>query len=137
MIQIIDDGASGYSRTGSWTDFAGQGRDSDLDYSASGTGADRATWSFTVTPARYRVSATWSPFSNRATDAPYTIRSGNSILGQVDVNQEVGPNDRTADGSSWEDLGQFVVSGTSLIVELSDAANEYVIADAVRIEKVN
>ena len=73
ITQIIDDGESGYSRTGSWTDFAGQGRDNDLDYSEADTGADLATWSFTVTPARYRVSATWNPFSNRATDAPYTI----------------------------------------------------------------
>ena len=135
-VQIIDDSASGYSRAGSWVDFVGQGRSNNLDYSAAGSGADLATWTFTVSPATYRVSATWSPFSNRATDAPYTIRSGVSTLGQVDVNQELGPNDRTVDGSSWHDLGEFVVTGSTLIVELSDDANEFVIADAIRIERL-
>jgi hypothetical protein len=33
-------------------------------------------------------------------------------------------------------MGEFTITGDTLIVQLSDAANEYVIADAIRIEPV-
>ena len=40
-------------------------------------------------------------------------------------------------GANWKDLGSaFTITGTTLVVKLSDDANEYVIADGVRIERV-
>ena len=82
------------------------------------------------------MSATWSILSNRATDAPYTILDGSNVLATVDVNQELVPDDFSDGGADWEDLGFFNMTGTTLVVELSDNANEYVIADAVRIERM-
>src|SRR5690606_809352 len=54
----------------------------------------------------------------------------------VIINQELTPNDFNDAGSAWEDLGVFTISGNTLVVRLSDAANEYVNADAIRIQRV-
>ncbi len=134
---ILDDGEAGFSTVGSWTLFIGQGLGNDVTYSAAGSGASVASWAFTVTPGQYRVWATWSTHPNRATDAPYTILDGGSALATVRVNQELTPNDLQADGTAWEELGTFTITGTSLVVRLSDAANEYVIADAIRIQRLS
>ena len=136
-VQIVDDGDSGFTTQGNWTTLDETAYQNDIAFSAAGTGADRARWSFDVTPGRYRVSANWSVHPNRATDAPYTVFAGSTQLGQVDVNQELVPNDLHTDGVAWEDLGgPYDVSGNMLVIELSDQANEYVIADAVRIERI-
>jgi trimeric autotransporter adhesin len=82
------------------------------------------------------VAATWSPHKNRATDAPYTVFSGSTPLTTVDVNQELAPNDFSDDGVNWEKLGTFTITSNTLRVQLSNAANEYVIADAIRIERL-
>jgi hypothetical protein len=76
------------------------------------------------------------PGANRATNAPYTVLDGTTVLATAPLNQEQTPNDFTADGAAWEDLGQFTVTSGTLKVRLSDAANEFVIADAVRIAPV-
>ena len=39
-------------------------------------------------------------------------------------------------GSNWENLGTFTITGTELVVELTDYADQYVIADAIRIAKM-
>lgn len=134
---IIDDGAAGYSNVGEWTVHPA-GYLGDNRYSAAGTGADRAEWTFTgLASGMYRVSATWPPHVNRATNSPFTVFDGSMSLKTVLVNQELAPNDFTAAGANWEDLGAFyaIASGT-LTVRLTDAANEYVIADAIRIERL-
>src|SRR5262249_38248115 len=85
----------------------------------------------------YRVSATWLPHPNRATNAPYTVLDGTTALGTVPINQVLAPNDFSDAGGVWEDLGTFTISGATLVVRLSDAANGYVIADAIRIAAVS
>ncbi len=50
---------------------------------------------------------------------------------------ELAANDLTDGGTVWEDLGPYDIAGTTLVVELSHAANGYVIAGAVRIERLN
>ena len=137
-VRVIDDGQAGFNTVGEWTAAPPQGYRGNVRYSAPGTGADTATWAFAgLAPGRYRVSTTWSPFSNRATNAPYTILDGGTTLATVPVNQQVPANDRSDLGASWKDLGTFQVGGTTLTVRLSDAANGYVIADAVRIERLD
>jgi hypothetical protein len=84
----------------------------------------------------YRVSATWSPHANRATDAPYTLFDGGNSLGTADVNQRLTPGDFSTLGSAWEDLMSVQITGNTLVVELSNAANGFVIADAVRVQPV-
>lgn len=136
-VAIIDDGEAGFATTGSWINYTGQGYRNDVRYSAAGAGADAAAWTFTnLAPGRYRVSTTWSPYFNRATNAPFTVFDGALAAATVQVNQELAPNDFTDAGAAWEDLGVFTVTGSTLTVRLTDAANEYVIADAVRVERV-
>jgi subtilisin family serine protease len=135
--QIIDDGDFGFATAGTWITHAETAYQGDIHYSAAGSGADTATWTFTVTPGRYRVSATWSPYSNRATDSPFTVLDGATPLATVRVNQEAAPADFAANGATWADLGgPYDVLGNTLVVRLTDQANEYVIADAVRVERV-
>jgi len=45
-----------------------------------------------------------------------------SALGSVLVNQEVGPDDFVTDGSDWANLMTVSISGTELVVELTDDA---------------
>jgi hypothetical protein len=73
---------------------------------------------------------------NRATDAPYTVQDGTTALATVRVDQEREPDDRFAHSWWWEDLGTFTVTGDTLTVKLTNEADEHVIADAVRIERV-
>jgi hypothetical protein len=99
-----------------------------------------ATWSFTgLSAGQYRVSATWVPFPNRATNAPYQIReaAAGPVLATKAIDQQQAPNDLNDQGSFWEDLGVVTVQGSTLRVELTNAgANNYVIADAIRIERI-
>ena len=135
--QIIDNGDAGFSTVGSWLVSAGEGYGQDIHYSSAGTGNDVARWTFDVVPGRYRVSATWSVSQNRATDSPFTVLDGTSALATVDVNQLVAPNDFTEQGVAWEDLGgPYDIAGSKLVVQLTDNANQFVIADAILIERI-
>jgi hypothetical protein len=137
-VQVIDNGDLGFFTTGEWTPFADQGFQSDVHFSASGSGADLATWTFTgLVPGLYRVSVTWPEHPNRATDASFTILDGVNVLGAIPINQELAPDDFSFAGVMWEDLGgPHLLTGNQLVVQLSDLANEYVIADAIRIERI-
>ena len=137
-VQIVDDSASAFTSTGFAT-ATDQGFGNDVQYAAVGNGSAVARWSFdNLTAGQYRVSATWSAHSNRATNAPFVIRdaAGNQ-LGIASVNQEASPSDFVDANIGWRDLGAAInFNGGSLIVELSNAADEFVIADAIRIERI-
>jgi hypothetical protein len=106
-------------------------------YAASGSGSSIATWTFTVAPGVYRIAATWSAHPNRATNSPFTILDGTTQVTSVPINQELTPNDFSASGATWETLAASVTITTgTIVVRLTNSANEYVIADAVRIEKI-
>ena len=133
--QIIDNGDAGFSAQGFTT--YGQGYQSDIHFSAAGSGSNSATWTFAVTPGQYEVAATWTKHKNRATDSPFTVLNGSTVLSTVDVNQEQAPNDFSDAGANWERLGTFTISGSQLIVSLTNSANQYVIADAIRINRLS
>lgn len=135
-VRILDDTDPGFMKNGFWTPFVGQGYQNDVTYAAASSGLSVATWTFAATPGQYRISATWTTHANRATDAPYTVYNGAASLGTVAINQEQVPNDRSDGGAWWEDIGTFTVTGNSLVVKLTNVANEYVIADAIRIERI-
>jgi len=136
MAQIIDDGDAGYSTSGTWTYVSGfGGYNNDYDYSAKGTGSDTATWTFSTPPGVYLVAATWTIHENRATDAPFTIKDGSTVLETVDVDQEVAPSDFADGGVNWHILGTYSITSGSLVVVLSDDADDFVIADAIWIEE--
>jgi hypothetical protein len=132
---IIDNGDAGYSRTAGWTTVTNTlANGLDYDYAASGTGSARATWSFTgLVPGSYQVFARWVPFSNRATNATYTIRDGATLLGSAVVNQQLAPAGELSNGITWQSLGFFQTATGNLAVQLTNAANGFVIADAVRV----
>ncbi len=134
--QVVDDGDAGFSTSGDWYPYSGLGFEDNLHYSFVGDGSDVASWTFTVIPGLYQVAVTWSTHPNRATNAPYTVYDGATSRGTVQVNQRVAPDDFSNQGADWETLGVFTITGNTLRVELSDAANGLLIADAVRIEKV-
>lgn len=137
VVRLIDNADVGFTTSGAWTTAAG-GFQADYLHSLKGNGSDTASWTFDgLTSGLYRVSATWVPFFNRATDSPFTVADGNTVFETVLVNQELAPDDFVDGGTAWEDLGgAYPITGNTLTVRLSDAANEYVIADAVRIERV-
>jgi subtilisin family serine protease len=136
-VQIVDDGNAGWSAvSGTWPISALGGFQGDSRYHTAGTGANAATWTFTVSPGQYRVSATWPAASNRASNSPFTVLDGTMSLGTVTLNQQLAPNDFTDSGANWKDIGNFTVSGTTLVVQLTDAANGIVGADAIRVERV-
>ena len=90
---IIDDGEDGYSQTSGWTNTTNTlAYHLDYDYHAPGNGQDAATWTFAdIAPTTYQVFVRWSWFSNRATNAPYTVYDGSTPEGTVPVNQQVAP----------------------------------------------
>jgi hypothetical protein len=136
-VQIIDDGAAGFSTVGTWKIKTGQGFDGDLRFVAAGTGSKTATWTFTsLIPGQYRVAATWSKAGNQATNAPFTVLDGGTALGTVAVNEKNPPGDFLDAGAMWKTLGAYQLSGTTLVVRLTDSANGVVVADAVRIELI-
>jgi hypothetical protein len=113
---------------GYWGTSLAGGYNGDYRWNAAGTGGHTATFTPNlVAGASYSVYAWWKATANRATDAPYTIYyDGGSET--VDVNQEV-------NGNQWNLLGTYpFVAGQSGYVVLSDDANQYVIADAIKFE---
>jgi hypothetical protein len=132
---IVDNGDAGYARTGGWTTVTNTlAYGLDYDYAASGTGNGTATWSFTgLTPGSYQVFTRWVPFTNRATNASYAVRDGATLLGSATVNQQIAPAGELSNGITWQSLGFFQTASGNLAVQLSNAANGFVIADAVRV----
>jgi type II secretory pathway pseudopilin PulG len=135
VVTLIDDGDPGYSDTGgSWIQwssgdpFQGDYRENEL-----GAGSDKASWEFAGLEAGwYEVLVTWGR-DGWATDAPYTVLDGETPLATVRVNQSNDPSGAVFEGSPWESLGVFSIAGGALRVDLSDDADEWVVADAVRI----
>jgi len=134
-LTIIDNDDTAFTTTGTWTQSSKTvGYGGNILFSAAGVGSDVATWQVATVPGEsYTIYTTWAPHSNRATNAPYTIYDGDTLLERIEVNQEQTPAGETADGATWYPLGTYTTSSNALTIRLSDDANEYVIADAVRV----
>jgi hypothetical protein len=137
VVKYIDNGATGFTTSGSWFRTS-TGREGDSQWSLSGSGSNVATWTFSgLAPGQYRVSATWLGQSYYASDAPFSVYNGTQLLGTSRVSQKVSSSGFADAGSQWRDLGNFTITGSSLVVKLTNAANGFVVADGIRIEKVN
>ena len=136
--EIIDNGDPGFSAVGEWSRWTGQGFENDIDESLPGIGMDSVSWTFTDLPAgEYRVSATWTAFSNRASEAPFTIFDNTTSLATIEVNQQLAPSQFSDAGVNWHDLGSsYVINSGTLVVRLTDAPSGRVNADAIRVERV-
>jgi hypothetical protein len=84
----------------------------------------------------YRVSATWPASANYASDSPFSVYNGTQLLGTSRVSQKVASSGFSDNGSQWRDLGNFTITGSTLAVKLTNAANGWVAADGIRIEKI-
>lgn len=134
--KIIDNGAAGFRTTGTWRTIT-SGRDRDAHVAAKGTGTSTATYTFTDLPnGTYQIAATWPASRSYATDAPYTFQDGTRLLGSARVNQENSSTGLTDAGSNWKILGTFTVTSGTLVVTLTNRANDQVIADAIRVQQV-
>ena len=136
-LRVIDDTDSGFSiERGEWG-YGTAGFQETTRWAAGGTGAAAASWTFAVAPGTYEVAATWGPAANRATNAPYSVRDGAQTLDTVRVNQQQSAADFQDQGAGWHVLGVFEISSEQLIVQLTNDANGFVMADAIRIEVVD
>ncbi|MGD9723302.1 MAG: Calx-beta domain-containing protein [Pirellulales bacterium] len=132
---VVDDGEPGFTTTGGWTNVTNLlAYQLDYTYHAAGNGSSTANWAFNDIPnGTYQVFTRWSQFQNRATNAPYTVFDGNTAVGTLSVNQQVAPAGDEVGNVVWQILGTYAVTTGSLRVRLTDAANGFVTADAVRI----
>ncbi len=98
-----------------------------IKFTPDGAAPSTATWTPTIpSSGSYKVYARWTAHPNRATNAKYTVtHAGGDTLVTIDQEQNNG---------SWVLLGTFSMApGSGHKVSLTDQANGYVIADAIRL----
>ena len=102
------------------------------------TNSSSGQYSFTNLPSgTYLISTNWVKGTSRASNAPYTLTGVTGGPTTVPINQKVVPDDLTWNGAAWEHLGTFQITGGTLTMRLTDNANGYVYADAVRVEQLS
>ncbi|MEE8450537.1 MAG: beta-propeller domain-containing protein [Thermoguttaceae bacterium] len=136
-VQILDDTDMGFDTFGYWVSDPGEGLYDGTHSRLAGDRGDVASWTFQVTPGYYRVAATWPQSINASPDAPFTVLDGSTPLETVRVDQRTAPDDLLDGPTAWENLGVFRITGDRLVVTLSDDAEQTVIADAIRVERVS
>lgn len=134
---IVDNTDSGFSVVGSWLIYSGPlypYYGTSFRYDEAGSGSERATFTPDLPQAGdYEVFIWWGTSPDGATDGPYTVNHlGGATTVRVDMQGPVGG------GGEWLSLGVYEFSaGTDGSVMLSDDANGYVVADAVRFTEVD
>jgi len=90
-----------------------------------------AIWTYTATQNNsFQVYARWTQHSNRASNATYTVNHDAGATA-VTVDQRV-------NGAQWNLLGTYDFSaGSSYDITLTDQADGYVIADAIKIVPID
>src|SRR5207302_1774483 len=105
-----------------------------LHFIGPGIGANTATWQTSgLAAGSYDVQLTWVAQGNRASNATYQIYDGSTLRKTVTVNQQLTPVGVVFNNWPFQSTGIVSISSGTLKVVLSDQANGYVIADAVRI----
>ena len=130
---IVDNNDAGFSTVGSWgrSSFTPGYYGSDYRYISVSPGANKATWSLTLPEGKYNISAQWAAYSNRATNAKYTIYNNGA-------EQRTYWADQRTDGGRFNFLGSFYLQNGLQEVVLSELVkmNGFIIADAVRFENI-
>jgi hypothetical protein len=135
--KLLDDGQPGWSKLGGWNYVTGKGRENDIYRTAKGSGAKQTSWSFENLPAGdYWVWASWTGNLKNASNAPYTVYDDTTALVTWRADQRSGSAGFDADGTSWKYMGTVTINSGKLVVRLTNAANGYVVSDAIRIDKV-
>ena len=129
---IVDNTDPGFSVIGSWLTYSGSIHPhygADFRYDEAGTGGEWATFVPDLPKAaRYEVFIWWGTAPTGATNAPYTVHHlGGETTVRVNVRGPIGG------GGVWYSLGTYdFAAGTAGSVVISDDADGYVVADAVR-----
>jgi len=131
----VDNGALGYTVvSGTWPSGTGVAGYYSGNYASHppGDGSSRVRWQPCL-PAdgRYEVQVSYAAASNRSKAAPYVVNhaDGSSAI-PVDQTVRGTPDVR---GGEWVTLGTYhFTGGLTATVELTDTADGYAVADAVR-----
>src|SRR5439155_200773 len=96
----------------------------------------KATWVVTgLASGTYAVEASWGPYYNQSTNAPYAIYDGTTLVQVVTADQTKTPSGASAGGVPFQILTHVTINSGTLTVVLSNSSNNiYVIADALRVE---
>jgi hypothetical protein len=133
---IVDNNQPGFETVGDgWTSIAGLGGYGNcVTFVAEGDGSKSASWRVEgLASGEYEVRASWTPYSNRATNAPFRIYDGPTLLATVRVNQQLAPSGLVVNGVMFQSLGVFPVQQGCLKVVLANDADSFVIADAIQV----
>jgi ABC-type polysaccharide/polyol phosphate transport system ATPase subunit len=136
---IIDDGTPGYADTGlGWRTSVGPGAYGEaMRWSPVGSGTNKAIWSFAdLPPGTYEVQLCWFPHPNFATNAPFEVYVGDTLVRSVRVNQQEDPVGSRLGNSHTTSVTQFRVTGGTVRVVLSNDADGWVVADAIRLLQI-
>ena len=98
---------------------------------APATSATYAQWRLAVPAGTYDVWVTWVASSADATNAPFQVSDGATVLGTVAENQTKAPFAGQYGGVYWVDLGSFPFNSGMAYVRLGANANGTLAADAV------
>jgi uncharacterized protein (DUF1800 family) len=136
---ILDNGADGFSTAGTWSANGTNGFAQDSLTASNGNGANMASWVFAgLVSGQYRLSVSWPKDPGAATDAPFAVLVNGQPVVSARLNQRLDPAGLDDAHTTWQDLAVALdVPQGTVEVRLTDAANGPVIADAVRIERVN
>jgi hypothetical protein len=125
----LDNSAVGFSTVGNWpssTTLSGY-YGSNYRYSGKGDGSSKATWRFNIANSgNYTVKARWAAYSNRASNAPYTLYNNGVLVAKVTKNQQI-------NGGQFNPLGSYQLTAGTLEIVLDNKASGYVVADAVQV----
>lgn len=133
---IVDNWQPGYQEVGEgWITLLGWGGYGNThSYAPAGDGSQSASWRVDrLKPGDYEVRITWTAWENRASNAPFQIYDGSSLLTVVRINQKVRPSGIDVHGISFQSLGVFSVRSGTLTVVLTDDADNLVVADAIHV----
>src|SRR5690554_6149985 len=132
---VTDDADAAFYVEGQWklsTSSSGFIGDS-YHVKGPGDGNSYAVWNL-ETIQDYQIFARWAAHSNRASNAKYVIHhidsSGQLTTDTVSVNQK-------RDGGKWVLLGTYRMSNLTGRVTLTDDADGFVVADAIRFVPVS
>jgi hypothetical protein len=135
LPSIIDDGTAGYTQTGpNWQSWTPDGYGGELRYAPAGAGESSASWQLQgLTSGSYIVQATWFAHPSHASNAPYQIYDGSTLLQTVLVNQQILPSGPTYGNEPFQTLATVNITSGTLKVVITNNANGWIMADAIRV----
>ena len=138
---VLDDLGSGYQEYGSGWQSWQSGYGGEHRYVApapTGQYTAYASWEVSAVPAgNYVVQVTWEGSGAHADNARFQIEDGALVVQTVTVNQQVDPSGAVYGNRPFQTLATVHVTTGILRVVLTNIADGYVDADAVRIASAN